>query len=514
MGFNKKHLYRILAIAFIFSWGYTAFTVSYIQSVNPSNVSKSSQSLNFQTMIHSADDYWYVNQYENWREGRGFTIDPQYDDLKVRRTPVYPIIYGFFAYEFGKELGLTFLKYLQILLFCISALLIYLIVINVSANSSLAFFTGVVYAVCPFIISYLPFTITEAVSPFFVTLSIYSYLKARTKQSWSWFFWTGIICSMAALNRPLILVIILSLIGVESYFMLKQRTYINSLKFGLWFFIGALFIFSPWIIRNYKVTNGEFIPLEKVNRISAMDYGYALIDIRNAVACFGNPADYNCELFVQNATENIVNNTPEKNKKLTEDFINSFPVFVWEVWNKQDFLQKVQYYFSCYQTLYDSLGNLDKEQITMNAQFLSCNEAVSNEFIKMKNEFKTKAPLRFYLITPLSHLKAIIFQSNSSNIAWLQSHGNGYTTIQKVVKGIFYLFNVIFYLTFLVSFFIPVLPGWYRLLSGLSALLLFVILTYEYRYFETRYYLIVWPFIIVNASAALHYIRVRFNIKA
>lgn len=507
LGLNKKHLYLVLLIAFVCSYGYISFTVNYIKKSNPNNEKKSSQSLVANTMIYSPDDYWYVNQYKNWREGRGFTIDPAYKNLSVRRTPVYPIIYGFFTYEFGYETGIVLLRHFQVLLFCISSCLIYLIVAGLNQKPKVAFMAALIYAACPFLSSYLPFTITESITPFLVVFSVYCYMKAiKTKNSFIYFL-TGIVSAICILNRPLCLVLATAMIVTELLFNYTNRkVFLFQAKRSILILIGAVIIFAPWVIRNFKVTNGEIIILEKLERKDIMDYGHSLIELRSMVSCFGNPADYSCELFVQRATDNIASNNADRNQVLLEDFVASFPDVAFRVWNRDTLKSAINEYLMCYESLYKRVGNIGKINVTGEEEFLKCNERLSMKYSQMTDEFKNRAFLNYYVLTPLGHLKDIIFQSNTANVAWLQPSEEGYSWSKKSVKAILYLANASFYILFFVGLFSRLLPQWYRILSGISFLTLFIILTFEYRYFETRYYLIVWPFIIINSTVLLSYL--------
>lgn len=504
---NKKHLYLVLLTAFVFSYGFISFTANYIRKVNPNNESKSSQSLVANTMIYSPDDYWYVNQYKNWREGRGFTIDPAYKNLSVRRTPVYPIIYGVFTYEFGYENGIVLLRYFQILLFCISAWLIYLIVLELTQRTRSALIAAILYGVCPFISSYLPFTITESITPFFVVLTVYSYMNARKTKSNFMYLTTGIVAAICILNRPLCLVLAIAMIIAELMEIYKNKaSVLVQTKKSILILIGALIIFTPWVIRNYKVTNGEIILLEKLERKDIMDYGHSLIELRSMVSCFGNPADYGCELFVQRATDNIANNNTDRNNVLLDDFLASFPGIAFQVWHKDTLKNAIKEYLICYESLFRRKGNIEKDNVTGEEEFLNCNEKLRVKYNHMTNEFKKKAFLNYYVLTPLGHLKDIIFQSNTANIAWLQPNDEGYSFVKKCIKAVLYLINTTFYVLFFVGLFSKLLPLWYRIISGISFLVLFIILTFEYRYFETRYYLIIWPFIIINGVVVLSFL--------
>lgn len=497
----------MLVTAFVFSYGFISFTTNYIKKVNPLNENRSSQSLVANTMIYSPDDYWYVNQYKNWREGRGFTIDPAYKNLSVRRTPVYPIIYGFFTYEFGYETGIVLLKYFQILLFCISSWLIYLIVLALTQELNLALIAALFYSVCPFLSSYLPFTITESITPFFVVCSLYCYMKAINSRNNGMYFMTGIVTAICILNRPLCLVLAAGMICAELLNNYKNKAVVlTELKKSILILAGAVIIFAPWVIRNYKVTKGELIILEKLERKDIMDYGHSLIELRSMVSSFGNPADYGCELFVQRAIDNIANNVSDKNEALLEDFVASFPKIAFSIWNRDTLKSAIHDYLICYESLFKRTGNLDKMNVTSEEEFLACNEKLRVRYTKMTDEFKRKAFLNYYVITPLGHLRDLIFQSNTANIAWLQPAEKGYSLAKKGIKAVLYLLNAACYILFFMGLFSRLLPQWYRIVAGISFLVLFIILTFEYRYFETRYYLIIWPFIIINTVVVLRFL--------
>lgn len=502
----------IILLSLTFAITLTEVNLSHIRKTNPANEKRSTQMIKEGGLVYSVDDYWYCNQYKNWREGKGFTIDPAFNHLSTRRTPVYPLIYGFFTYEFGAVAGGMMLKYFQIALFCLSALFMYRIAFYLFKNNSMAFISAVLYATSPFIASFLSFTITEAITPFLVTSSVFLYLKSIHDTKSKWFVLTGIMVAIGILNRPLVLVIAAAIGCAECYFLWTNRENVLArLKKSVLIFFGAVFILSFWVIRNYIVTNGEIIVLERYQKKELMDYGEGLVELRSLVSCFTNPADFNCEQLAETTSNNFVIGESDKNENIINEFVNKFPDDVLVMWNKDTLRLAITGYIDCFRKLYEAKKSITINDILHDSEFLEGNKIQAAKFESMRHRYMRERPVNYFLLTPLKHIKDLVLQSNSASLAFLNAADKKYSTFQLIIKTGFYLLHASFYVLFFISFFVKLIPSWFRLFSAVSFFLLFFILSYMFRYFETRYYLIVLPLVIVNVSFLINVLISRFK---
>jgi hypothetical protein len=436
--------------------------------------------------VWSIDNKWYLPHIENIKNGHGYTLNSNEPEMRVRRTPVYPIFYGIHYYLFGKEKSFLFITFSQVLLFAISSLLIALCVYNFSKNKKWAIITGVCYALSPFIASYNYYTITEAISPSLVVVTLYSLSLYYINKKPYYLILSGILIGVSFLNRPstglLLPALAFPLLLVNNN--LKESIIKTSLLT-----LGFVAFISPWVIRNYKVTKGEIILAEKIYHGAPMDFGKAHIELRSLLNTVINPADLSTEALSTNLIKH------ERNSKaandLKENYMNSLPNHFYEICPRKDLKKGIDLLHI--DLLEKEKLKLDNPRIKRAKLFNLESENKAYLYIKsLKTNYKIKSPFQYYILTPLHLLKGIIFNSNSSNIGSLNPKSNELTIIQKVLKTIMYVLNALLFLT-LIPFNIFCENRQLKIIINvysISTILFFILV---FRNYEMRYFLPIFP---------------------
>ena len=186
--------FKLYVIVF---FGTLSFAVNFI---NLTFTPKSS--INYNYTIKSPDDSIYINQIKNFLVGKGFTANPTNPAMKVRRTPGYSIFYGIHYYFFGEKYSHFIIRITQCILFGISVLLLGLGVRFFFDNLH-AFFSMLIYGLCPFVMGYNFYTITEAIHPEFIIFTFYFLsLSVKYPHKKILYIGTGFFTACSFLIRP------------------------------------------------------------------------------------------------------------------------------------------------------------------------------------------------------------------------------------------------------------------------------------------------------------------------
>lgn len=497
----------LFSTAIVFAVLIGEYNIHYIRKINPENLTNNTRSLVYDATIYSIDNEFYTVQIEHMINGDGYTLDPFNPEMKVRRTPIYPLFFGVNYLIFGPKYSYSVIKWLQVVLFAFSAVLLSSTVINLFGRKEYGIVTGFAYALSPFIGSYTYFTITEGLTPFLVVLSLHVF-SLNFKQSRNikiTLILSGATIGLAFLNRPVGGVLLPSLILyqflLQTNFLRKHLIY--AFKCSIMIVSGFALIISPWIIRNYLVTNGDIIVAEKYYYEDPMDFGRSHIYFRNWISCWTNPANFSAERLSSSLIENIQSGNRNENERLIDEYIDSLPKNAFEVNSSAQLKSSITELESCFNYMHGlgfNNGTLSKKEVFQ----LKCQEEVKASFKEMIQDYKSHNPIDYYLITPLKNLKQIVFQSNSSNLSFLNPQK--LEIHQTIIKTVFYILNVSLFL----SVFVYLLIGDpnFKVSLGFALLFTFVALSvFLFRYIESRYFLPIYPLLYISFGITISEVK-------
>lgn len=490
----------IFLFALLFSYSINELNLNYEQN---NNKERNTTSTTYGFTCYSIDNSFYLPQIKNMVNGFGYTTDPQNEELKVRRTPLYPLFYGIHYLLFGEKYSFAIIRYSQILLFGLASVLLAMSVYNFSNDKSWSLTVGYLYAFSPFIASYCYFTITEALSPSLVVFAIYFFSKYFSKKKSKYLLITGVLVGLAFLNRPLTGLLLPALVASISLPLtgLHKASNLKALSVK-WLLIasGFLISISPWVIRNYMVTDGEIIFAEKIYYNNPAYFGKAHQAFRNYITCFNNTANNKLspEVFGNTLLENIKKDSSIKNSDVINRYINTLPPRAFHGIEKEYLRQALNDLNNCFWEM--EKIKLSNPKVSMKELFnLPCEESVEKKFNIIIQNYKTASPIQYYIITPLRTTAEIIFQSNSSNIAALNPEKRNFTFYQTIIKSLMYLLNTSLWLSAI--FFIVLASKYHHLRILILVFILALLLSLTlilFRHVESRYLLLAYPLMYIS----------------
>lgn len=192
-------------------------------------------------MVSTADDASYLAPPKNFIENGTWADNSEGLSRYFQRPPGYGLIYGFFHLLLGKY-ALFGLKIFQIGLFFLTIIFTGRIIKTLTKSEKSALLGACVLALLPMYSGFMYYSLTEAVTPFLLVWSIYSFLTVNTIYSIS------IPVTLLLLVRPQLMIFPLALLLLS--FLQKEKR--KTLSIGL-----AFIPLSLWMIRSTFIA-GEF----------------------------------------------------------------------------------------------------------------------------------------------------------------------------------------------------------------------------------------------------------------
>ena len=467
-------------ISILYTCSMNMLNIHAIKKANPTNAELNARSLVYNATIYSIDNYWYLNHVKNYLATGKFTVDTTKYRYEVRRTPVYPLFYGAHYLMFGEKGSYISIRYTQTFLLALAVALLFLAVYNFTGNKTIGLFAALLYGLQPCVALSAFYTNTESLSSELVCYFLYGLSLCKINPSKKNWLITGILFALGVLCRPPIIFLAISCLFAIFYF--NKWNFKNSIIAGVFFTFGAAILFLPWIIRNYKITNGDIVFLEKYYG-DPMDYGMPNVYLRSWISCWMNPADFSSEKISNMMMSNLSNKEPLSKKNIIDSIVNNLPTRALIGNNKTAISSTLSDLYEYYR--FKNLPDFKK-------QFDSTDIIVTEKMHLLKSNFIKKSAIDYYIITPLLFAKSVIFQSNSTSITFLDNYQGNYLKI--VVKTLLYLINVLSFLSiFFLLFYIRKYFDVY-IISVFAIACTFLVIIYYLQYFENRYNFPVYPF--------------------
>jgi len=458
----------VFVLAFAFGLVVNELNLRYIRSHNPTDAPLNTRSTVHGFTVWSIDNAWYLPQIHWFLEGRGFTLGPDDPRMAVRRSPGYPLFYGLHRILFGERGSFFVIRYSQLALNGLAAVLLGLTVLAFTDRPGLAKLTSCGHALNPYTAGYCYYTITEGLSPALTVVSLYCFGRAaRRGGAGSWLL-AGASAGIAALTRPVcglllpafVLALAADAKGAAALAAAARRS-------GL-VLLGFLLPVIPWAVRNYAVTGGDVVLLEQYPD-DPMGYGVGEIAFRKWWSGWQNPR---AEEYANSVLRAGAASRPEEAAALAEQFVRSLPPPALHGAGPDEIRRALMNLNGC-----------------LLARSATCDRAVAGEFSELADRFRRAAPLRYWCLTPLETLASVVFQSFSSAFAMLNPEGRRFGPLQVGVKAGMYALNVALWLGALVFGLFASAPRALKVLVSVFPLSLVVFFVVLIRYVEARYFL-------------------------
>lgn len=489
--------WSVFATALIISITFNEINLAYVER----NWDESSM-VNIYSTVHSStiwsiDNQFYLPYIENLLNGNGYTLNPDEPELRVRRTPGYPLFYGFFRAFFGAEWAHFLIRYVQVVLFALSAVMVGKISLIVSRSPRVGVVSGFLYALNPFIFSACYFTLPEALYPFLICLGVYLFVLTINKAKPWFLLGSGAVLGLAILTKPIAGVALIAVIAAITFRQFTFNALIRNLKAIVLVCSGVALVISPWAVRNWAVT-GEVILTEKFYHEAPMNFGKAHVELRKLTATWTNPANFPTSDLSSELRSNIKNGRRADNEEVIRGFLESWPKTAYQGYSKEELFQAIKALESCFYSKH--LAQVEGATLRKDILTLPCEEEVQSEFLHLRKNFKAEAPVSYYLLTPLIMVKELVFNSHLHAVAILNPQDGSRNAWQFGSKALAYLFYSALYVAFFILILVGPIPFWQKAMLSIPAIVLFWVLIFWVRYAEVRYLLVLQPFIIISAG--------------
>lgn len=415
---------------------FNVYNQNYIRENYPNNNLLNTVSLYRGISVYSVDNEYYLSPPTNYLLGKGWLRDPCVSDADaVRRVPGYSLLYLFGRVCFGEDGALWFLIILQTLLYGLFSICMYDVMRWMGFGFRGFRLLLLILFALPLFYSSTFFTITEGVTIFLSGFLIYFIIKAKhaEKQKALNYFFASLVFTSILLIRPL------GAIGGLMFILIFTENKTNILRLSLISSVVPLLSLSVWTYRNYKVTGGEIILLEKAYNPKSIDYFKidlkGMADLYKCWGAGGIEMTENVLWFIHSVTEQndstdrsinaVYSRLPEKAKAVIEkkEFFDALRLHQVALFEKQAYATKL---------------------LEMPSEYLPSQIAAYEKYMKLKQKYISAYPFDFYILSPLRYLKQMIFHSNTSHVAFLNSKELPFHF--KLLKGALFIIHVLLYL--------------------------------------------------------------------
>jgi len=436
----------------------------------------------YASTLGSPDNDWYLNQIKNYLNGLGFTIDPLDPVYAVRRTPGYPVFYGLHYLLLGESGAHKVIPYTQTFLHALAAVYLFKTAKLLFTNSRIAFWSGILYGLSPFVVSFLFMTITESFFPAMIVFALYLSVSAYVEKSLLRSLYAGIMMAIVVLISPRNILLLLFFIPLLFYFSNLTRQQV--IKINLLILSGFILTMLPWTVRNYLIFD-KFVPLETYYLNHTIgDENIKNIALYRWWSTWGSPEGVRLHTAIRN---DIYTDKPYKS---IDAFIDhEVPSWVYNVENKSHLRKLLIDYQNCI------VGNMklnggrrlrypEKPDIS--------EYRISAGFDEFTHKICSQYPLRAYLVAPLYiRGKQYVFHSAIHN--WRAFDDYRSHPVKSALKALAYSVNILLWL-FSAAYLIFTGRLKDKILLGIVPIISFIYLVY-FRHVEGRYLIQIYPFL-------------------
>ena len=344
----------------------------------------------------NGDSMSYTMSFRNLIEYGTYTFDFLEPEAAFGRLPGYPFFYGIHYLIFGPKLAVQATACTQMVLDCVSILLIFLITRKVlpAGQRFAPYIAATLYSAYPFIIVWTTVIGTELLATFLTLLWLYTLISA--KQHWAYYCLLGVEVALLFYVREF-LGIFLVITGV---YILFSRSYAwrvairNCLLIGLGF--TSLYIW--WPTRNYVYQHR--IVLVKPQRAGFANYKADMVSFLDWVHSWSNESTFWLRQLLDNPNpafpDEIFASPLEREKALAlvkkaNDCGSSFYIYKNIKWLPYDNLKAMR-------------NNKDYT--------VECNDELYKGFEQLRQSYRQRHPLWYYTKVPLQNLYKVFFKND------------------------------------------------------------------------------------------------------
>lgn len=483
-----------IALVFAFSSLLLAFVTNQI---NLHFLKKDGINLRENQTVITNDDDSYLTPFKIFVK-TGSIYEGEYDKYSsLMRPPGYGMIYSAFSFTFGMEKALMSLKIFQLLLFGTSVYCLFFIALSVLKNQRLAIVSTGIYAILPFSMGFLYYTLTESVTPALVICYIFFLIKASESVSDNtkhrYYFFASLLFACLFLTRPFLGILGLTLPCFLFSDFFHRIKILSFIKYLFLYGMVSISFMLVWQVRNHR-TIGKFTGL---NPIYQNEVPGTFRKTHKAIWDFfkgWESSGANFHGTIVPLYESAI--AGDTTAQPVEVVISKMPHEVVNHFGKE----KLANAFRSYQRA----TILQKEYMATHAQMPSELNPTEQQVIETFNSFETEYKhhfwFRYHIITPLKVFQVMAFHSNLS-LYIFQKTFRGNFLMETLRLICFSIHSLAFILCLLFIFFSKNIK--HISLFGVSVFIYLFYLAYIQRGIEERYTLPLLPIVIISATFVL-----------
>ena len=218
-------------------------------------------------MVITADDASYLTPADNFYEKGTWRSNTAGLNSYYLRSPGYGGIYLIFKCLFPQK-TFFWLKIFQLLLFAVSAALLYCLALKFTSNKIISTCIATIYGCSPFACGFLSYTLTEGVTPAFVIAFLFLITNFAQNGHLRWIVASAIAIAILFIIRPvlgLLLPLLPLAILFSDYHKLKWRIVAAIVTTTF-----ALLPMTVWQARNYNIAR-YFVGLHPIYSTDSPD---------------------------------------------------------------------------------------------------------------------------------------------------------------------------------------------------------------------------------------------------
>jgi hypothetical protein len=479
---NKIALF-IGIFSFFFALFYNEWNLSILKTEAP-------QKVNSHNTIRTPDDASYLSPAKTFYETGIWKSGGIGKQSYFFRTPGYGLYRLCLMYFVGYDASFALAKFLQLLLFASSCVLLYKISVRYLDSPKLALCLSLIYGGTPFTCSFLYYNITESITPALLILFYFLLLQAEksNKKKLLFLFLSAVVMSFLILVRPVLGLFLLALpFSIYTIYFKKGEQRFALLLTSLVLII-SLSSIGVWAYRSYTITgkaielqpqfyienNSPFRPSHKAILDFSLAFGMNITEIDSLLLPIWNAA--------------IKGDT---SSKYVEAYLAKVPRHVVQTIGKDSLFSSLKKHQAAilWQKKYYDVTLPMPDTIPFQEQ------KVVNDFRHFTKLYQEKYFLENHVIVPLLLLKKFAFHSNLSLHIFQKTYrGN---LLLEVCRGFFFLLHVACFVFCVLNLFL--IKDWNGklLFSGIVLIYLFYLVSIH-RLFEERYTLPVLPLMLIG----------------
>lgn len=457
--------------------------------------------------IRTNDDVSYLSPAKHFYDTGVWKDNSPGRQSYFLRPPGYGLLYLIFIYVFGAGSALVALKYFQLLLFSVSAVLLYRLAAFFTADKKIKLLLFLLYGVSPFAIGFLYYTLTEAITPALVIGYSYflfaAFFSKSLAQKRSYYLIAALILCFLLLVRP-----VLGVLGIAFFGVLAIEKWQPKIKIIAMFFYGGVSLsgLAGWEIRNYGIAK-EFVGLHPIYYAEANTiYRLPHEKIWEFYECWNIPNEKYHAMMTEIWENAIKGDTATTHLNMALALI---PADAIQLCDKE----KIIAAFKQYQTTILWQKIYYDQDKPMPAVITVAEKEVAATFVQFKNQYAAAFPFRYYVLVPIKNYFRLSLHSNLS--LYIFQHTFRGAIWAEVIRYFFFALHSLLYLSF--PFFIFLNHKNKQLLVFSAGALIYIILLVAFfKDWEERYTLPVLPIIFIVFFYAISkstFISDRLNLK-